>query len=154
MDRQRYPREAARTLRQADRARAEAAFERARAALQAAGTALERARAALAEHTACAPRAPGKPGPGSVTDLRREAAYARAHADASRRLRAELRRAEGSVGGCRRELEQARALVVATTGAERVLDRDRARFEEAARKGRDRDAEEEADEVASGRGPS
>lgn len=145
MARDRYPLEGVQVLRRAELARSEEAFARACDVLRAAEARAAQARHALAEHEARRPEV--GTGRTSSVELRRAAAHARAHAERTRTLREGVLAAGRAVEAHRREVDVARAGLGGASAAERLVARDRDRFEAEARLARERTEEAEADEL-------
>jgi hypothetical protein len=154
---ERYPREDAERLRAAQRGGAELELARASAELERARAELARTDAALAAELAAHPPAPADAlGPTSALELQRTAAFARRHADKVRALREELSRAQQRVARQEATLASAQAALSLARAGERVIERDRARFEGEQRRARQQaeqlDVEEHIDRSRNDRG--
>jgi hypothetical protein len=144
---ERYPREAAERLRAAQRGGAEHTVAQATADLSAAQDALARAQAELDAHRAQQPATPAAAqGPIDALELQRGAAFAQRHTERTRALRARVQQAQTRVAQCAAGVSAAQDALASAHAAERVIERDRARFESARRREREQAEQLEVEE--------
>jgi hypothetical protein len=136
-------------LRSAQRGGAELALARANAELEHARGELARAEAALAAELAARPDAPAD-GIGAIgaLELQRAAAFSQRHAHAARVLREQVQRACARVAELAAAADAAQAGLAQAHAGERVIERDRERFESAQRRARDHAEQHELEEHA------
>jgi hypothetical protein len=144
---ERYPQQAAERLRNAQRGGAELALAQANTELNAAYNALARAQAALDAHRAAAPQAPaGSEGPIDALELQRAAAYAQRHTEHMRVLQQRVEHAQAQVTQRTAALCAAQDALAQARAGERVIERDRERFESAQRRAREQAEQLEVEE--------
>lgn len=144
---ERYPQQAAERLRNAQRGGAELALAQASSELNAAQEALARAQAALDAHRAAAPLAPaGAEGPIDALELQRAAAFAQRHSERSRVLQQRVQQAQALVTQRTAAVSAAQDALAQARADERVIERDRERFESVQRRAREQAEQLEVEE--------
>ena len=142
-----YPRHAAERMRAARRAEAEQALARAQATREAAQGRLEQAEAELCQQCAVAPAPPAEAsGAIAALALQRIAAYAERHATRTRVLEQQVREARAHMAACAAAVDAARAALAEARAGERVIERDRERFERGQRRAREHGEQLEVEE--------
>lgn len=143
----RYPLEAVVSVRRGERMRAEGELANAQRLLARAEQTRAEAESALAAHTASAPAAePERPGQrSSGLQLQRAAGFAERHARTARELRQGLARAQAACAEAAATVRKAQAALASAHGAEQVIERDQARFQQAQRRAAERAEEDEQD---------
>jgi hypothetical protein len=143
----RYPLEAVVSVRRGERMRAEGELANAQRGLARAERARADAQSTLAAHAASAPAAeaeqPGRRSSG--LQLQRAAAFAERHARTARELREAIARAQAACDEAAATLRNAQAALAAAHGAEQLIERDHARFQQAQRRAAERAEEDEQD---------